>query len=85
VGSNPTFGTLAQETTHNPPMNAVENSYRHHAVKEKIMDGKRRINPQNPARQIRGRKLKKHLRTPVALTATTPAATTAPTAESAGK
>jgi hypothetical protein len=46
------------------------------------MDGKRRVNPQNPARQIRGRKLKKHLRTPVALTATTPAA---PSAESADK
>lgn len=39
------------------------------------MDGKRRINPQNPARQIRGRKLKKHLRTPLVLPR--PAANTA--------
>jgi hypothetical protein len=54
-------------------------------VKEKIMDGKRRINPQNPARQIRGRKLKKHLRTPVALTATTPVATATPTEGSESK
>ncbi len=42
------------------------------------MDGKRRINPQNPARQIRGRKLKKHLRTPVALTTAAPGAATTP-------
>jgi hypothetical protein len=49
------------------------------------MDGKRRINPQNPARQIRGRKLKKHLRTPVALTTPAAAATAAPTAGSESK
>jgi hypothetical protein len=45
-------------------------------VKEKTMDEKRRINPQNPARQIRGRKLKKHLRAPLV---STPASTTTAT------
>jgi len=49
------------------------------------MDGKRRINPQNPARQIRGRKLKKRLRNPIALTTPAPAATAEPTVGSESK
>ena len=48
------------------------------------MDGKRRINPQNPARQIRGRKLKKHLRPPIAFTTPQPTAEAAPTAPDSG-
>lgn len=34
---------------------------RNETAKESKMDGKRRINPQNPARKIRGRKQKKNV------------------------